>query len=320
MVVRKFKKWVDRIDPSSSVVKAARQSVRLRLSAVLHYLPLAAESPRKQIENVHQLRVATRKSMAALQLYRDYLPPKRAERMSRSLRRIRRAAGEARDLDVLLQRFSAHHPEAEEAESHPQLLRLLKRQRRRAQRRLTKVAEVADGIRRESKALCSRIRFRMTKAAVPCRDFSCFAALQLQQEFEQFRQRWPAEITETEVLHQFRIHCKQLRYIMELLATAFPSAFRDELYLQIEALQDGLGRIHDRVVAAEILNQLARRCSKSSLKSYLRQSASQEVDQQKKAVDELSESWQPRCPDKLIEGFRAMLSEPKVRNSRQPAR
>ena len=46
------------------------------------------------MEKVHQLRVATRRAIAALKLYRDWLPQDEARWLSKRLKKIRRAAGD----------------------------------------------------------------------------------------------------------------------------------------------------------------------------------------------------------------------------------
>ena len=103
-------KWID-IRPDDSVCHAARLSLEARFMAVVHHLPCAAYHFEQDAEHVHRLRVSTRRAMAALQLYRDFLPRKRARWMKKQLKKVRRAAGEARDLDVLGERFRTEYGE-----------------------------------------------------------------------------------------------------------------------------------------------------------------------------------------------------------------
>src|SRR5215470_7965644 len=94
-------KWINGIAPDGSVVDAARVSLSARLTAVAHWLPLAAYHADQDIEHVHRLRVSTRRAVATLRLYRDWLPDKKRRSIKKRLKKIRRAAGDARDLDVL---------------------------------------------------------------------------------------------------------------------------------------------------------------------------------------------------------------------------
>ena len=87
-------KWIDGIDPDGSVEDAARRSLKARLTAVAQALPLAAHLADHDVEHVHRLRVATRRAIAALKLYRDWLPDKPARWLKKRLKKIRRAAGE----------------------------------------------------------------------------------------------------------------------------------------------------------------------------------------------------------------------------------
>ena len=57
-------------------------------------------------EELHDMRVATRRLRAALKLYREFLP-RRAERYERDLRFFASALGDVRDLDVHLERLAA---------------------------------------------------------------------------------------------------------------------------------------------------------------------------------------------------------------------
>ena len=89
-------KWIDGLLPDASVVDAARMSLSARLTAVAHWLPLAAYHAAQDIEHVHRLRTSTRRAMAAVQLYRDWLPPRKRRSIKKRLKKLRRAAGEAR--------------------------------------------------------------------------------------------------------------------------------------------------------------------------------------------------------------------------------
>ncbi len=97
-------RWILDVPSRSTVREVADRTIRLRIAAVTHFLPLAAAHADEDIEYVHQLRVATRRAVAAIRLYQSWLPAKRRRRLCRLLKQIRRAAGEARDCDVLLAR------------------------------------------------------------------------------------------------------------------------------------------------------------------------------------------------------------------------
>ena len=88
-------KWIDGLAADSSVSAAARKSLEARLAAVAYWLPLAARPVDGDTERVHQLRVATRRAVAALKLYRDWLPRKPHRWLTKRLKKLRQAAGDA---------------------------------------------------------------------------------------------------------------------------------------------------------------------------------------------------------------------------------
>jgi len=94
-------KWIKVDSPDEPVLAVARRTLRGRLRWLWHCLPLAALQPEEDVEYVHQLRIATRRAEAALETFAPYLPGRRARWLSKKLRQVRRAAGDARDLDVL---------------------------------------------------------------------------------------------------------------------------------------------------------------------------------------------------------------------------
>src|SRR4051812_42576378 len=99
-------KWVEVRSPNESVEDVARRVLEDRLDLVWHYLPRAAKGPKSETENVHQLRVATRRAVAALDTFSHLLGKRRLKWMNKQLKKVRRAAGDARDFDVLYDRLS----------------------------------------------------------------------------------------------------------------------------------------------------------------------------------------------------------------------
>src|SRR5262245_48894926 len=95
-------KWIPDLTPETPLVEAARRALALRLQVVADHLPKAVAAAEEDVEHVHQLRVATRRADAALRLFHLCLPRKVYRRARKRLRKIRRAAGAARDWDVFL--------------------------------------------------------------------------------------------------------------------------------------------------------------------------------------------------------------------------
>ncbi len=62
--------------------------------------------------------------------------------------------------------------------------------------------------------------------------------------------------TEDEVVHQLRINCKKLRYLMEFFAPLFPENEIKTLIKALKLLQDNLGNFNDYSVQQIFLRQV----------------------------------------------------------------
>jgi CHAD domain-containing protein len=241
-------KWVEGVSPCEPVSRAARLALRVRFEPLLYYLPLAAAKSDRDIEYVHQLRVATRRVMAALEMYESLLPSRRARRLTKHIKKIRRAAGDARDLDVLAARL-AKPSRNELSASERALVERVRRLRVEAQAPIRQVQERLKPRRFEKKvrALVRRARWRDSRRSEPV--FAEAARDYLRAAVDPFFRIARLSTANTEMLHQLRIAGKQLRYSMELTAAAFPPGFRAELYPQIEIVQQRLGDVNDHASA-----------------------------------------------------------------------
>src|SRR5689334_2715664 len=223
-------KWIEGIGRETAVDEAARKSLEPRLAAVARCLPLAAHLAEHDVEHVHRLRVATRRACAALKLYKEVLPGKPSHWIKRRLRKVRKAAGDARDLDVLSQRLLAEYSEKAEP-----VVELIKEERTCVQNAIMRAA-----------AKCSRDDRYVRKMAKligginsPHKDngaqdstikFGPWARTQLAHITREFFDAVPDQSSSLAALHQFRIRAKALRYAIELVAPAFPSELRDSAY------------------------------------------------------------------------------------------
>jgi CHAD domain-containing protein len=247
-------KWIDGIGPETSVADAARRSLELRLAVVAHALPLAAHLAEHDIEHVHRIRVATRRAAAALKLYRDWLPRKPARWIKKRLRQIRRAAGEARDLDVLMERL-----QRELGAQADSIVQFLTEKRAALQ---PEIIELAKDLRRDDRFVrkAARLASKIAppnaddQSALPIR-FCEWAPQQLAKFHSAFVEKLPDGSEDINALHQFRIRGKALRYAIELLASAFGPQLREEVYPTIEKLQERLGRITDHTAAMKLLTE-----------------------------------------------------------------
>lgn len=238
------------------ISQVAADMIGRRLARVRKYMPLAADHWRDNLERVHQLRVATRRATAALRTFEGLMPSRRTAKLKKLLRTLRRAAGEARDLDVLSARLRD-----ESDKSGRQVLRdvlqRLGREREQSQSRIKKaVAKLRrKRFKRKCNALVERVRWRLPTAEPTYEEA---AGAMLRGPVDDFFKAAAADLSTTCELHALRIAGKRLRYAMELLAGALDEGCRDDLYVQIRALQERLGRLNDRAVAVNRLRELSK--------------------------------------------------------------
>lgn len=234
-------KWIAGTSPNQPVSEAALKVLTARLDAVIYWLPLAALEPSEDIENVHQLRVSTRRAMAALKVFGDLLPSRRRRWLKRQLKHIRRAAGVARDLDVLSARMDDFDVRNG---ARDMLLETLQARRVKAQKPIVKIHDKLGGgvLKTHCEEMLERLRWQSK------RDEPSFeqAAYKWQRPvIKRFFKASRADFTDVEKLHAFRIAGKELRYTMEIFIGAMPESYRSELYPKIETVQGKLGEIND---------------------------------------------------------------------------
>lgn len=244
-------KWISGIKPHRSLQKGARRVLRDRLKTVVRLLPIAAKGKREPIRAVHQLRVSARRAAAALDVFADLLPTKPTQKLRKQLKSVRRAAGTARDLDVLAQRWLAQAG-AMPDNAWEALLGDAAAHRRQAQKPLKSVRKQMkkeDLKERICKVTC-RTRWR---GESPQPTFAQAARERLAPRVQQLFESEPSDRDDMTGWHAMRIAGKQLRYVMEIFADAFDPQFRDELYPEVETLQEKLGTINDHVTAQPML-------------------------------------------------------------------
>ncbi len=306
MSMARMDKWISGVSPDDRTSDVAGRTLRFRLAAVQHYLPLAAEKPDEDVEYVHELRVATRRTTAALRLYADMLPRRRTARMETRLKQIRRAAGDARDCDVLAQRLSECHSDAEAQ----RFLEEVRSRRRQAQRPIQAVyrrLKKDDRFDRRVKKLLRGVRPR-GKAESKDPRFGEWARTCLRRIVNRFFKAAPTDGTDASALHRFRIRAKELRYEMELLAGAFPPDFVEKLYPVVETLQQQLGEINDHATAQARLRHRIDAADDPSEADHLRTLLEDEYARLNRSRRTFLQWWTPQRKDDLQARFNELLA------------
>jgi CHAD domain-containing protein len=201
---------------------------------------------------VHDLRVETRRASAALALYAEFLPPGKARRVEKQLKMLRRAAGEARDLDVLTD--AGNNMMGRLA---PALLAAAHRRRRKAQRSLVRAARLCrDGdFSGRAEKLLRGLRRRARRNPGP--DLAAWSRANLRRFVTAFFAASPRNLgnlgandaSALRTLHHFRVAAKQLRYALEMLSGALQPQAANRPLKGMAEVQRRLGFITD--IAAE---------------------------------------------------------------------
>lgn len=268
-------KWIDDLRAETSLQKAARYVLALRLEVVHKELVRTLDAPDEDSEYVHQLRVATRRATAALDIFADCLPNKVYRRARKQFRRIRRVAGDARDWDVFLEDLAAHPRTPETRPGLDALIGYATARRDVAHGRLQKAfTEDPNEFARLAAATVASVRNSRSGPGYLI-DLALPRLLVLLGELNQTASD---DLNDCENLHQVRIIGKRLRYAMEVFAGCFAPPFREKLYPAMEEMQTILGHANDSYVANQRL---------AALRDSLRKAAPAEWDRYRPGIEGL---------------------------------
>lgn len=238
-----------------SVAEAGRKVLRFHLARMIAREPgtrLGADA-----EELHSMRVATRRMRAAWRVFGSGFRPRRTRRYREHLRVVAGRLGEVRDRDVMiegLERYQALLAEAERPGIEP-LLREWRTQRDDSRALLIRELD-SDGYRRwldnyREFVLQEGLAAARTTPTAPHRIRDAGAS-EIWLAYEQVRAyesvlRW----ADVPTLHSLRIAAKRLRYTLEFLREAL-SPEAATLIARVVVLQDHLGALNDADVAATL--------------------------------------------------------------------
>lgn len=208
----------------------------------------------EDIEDVHDMRVATRRMRSLFRLLAPYYKRSVVRHFQEGLRRLAWALGGVRDLDVLLANLHQYQGMLDEAGQAALLPTLERLERERAAargelvelldskvyRRFVKeysafVTGAGSGVKTLAPTSPSQVRH-----VLPSLIYNRLGAVQAYETVLD----GAAETT----LHALRIEFKRLRYLVSLFESVLGDAI-DDYITQIKALQDALGEMNDGVAA-----------------------------------------------------------------------
>jgi len=208
-------------------------------------------------EFLHDFRVAIRRTRSALSQIKGVLSEDAVEHFKDEFRQLGRSTNRLRDLDVYLldeETYRAMLPRSLQPGLDAVFSRL-KSERRRALNDMVQVIEAPKylGLVDSWAAFLQDAQSRGGKdSAVPA---IVLARKFIFKRFKQVLKRGKAigDHTPDEALHDLRIDCKKLRYLLEFFASFFPKDKMDKLIGYMKKLQDNLGDFNDLSVQQQEL-------------------------------------------------------------------
>jgi CHAD domain-containing protein len=214
--------------------------VRRRLLALARYLPAALEGDARAL---HRTRVASRRLRELLPILSAERDGAQRMRLRKPLRRVTRALGSVRELDVVLGLLE--EPEFRGAPGPAAGLVRARVSRARTARR----EEMRERLARlDLKAVDAQLRILAQAMSGPRHDRRWRAALaaRLARRASTLRDRIreAGSLYAPEALHRARVTAKKLRYALEVADESGAAPCRAEV-LTLKRTQDALGHLHD---------------------------------------------------------------------------
>jgi CHAD domain-containing protein len=245
------------IEPDGSIGRVGLAVLRRQFAALL------AKEPGSRLgddrEELHDMRVASRRLRAALSLFREFLPPS-AAKLGDDLRWVGQTLGAVRDLDVQLEQLDGWLLElsAADREALAPVRSLLEAKRGAARETMLTALDSRRFelfVGRFGRLLRSARGRRSGPASMPARAVAPDLIDGLFRAFRKAARRIERDSPVAEY-HRVRIRGKRLRYALEFLADLYPG-HTGPLTKRLASLQDLLGLHQDAEVAIQRLRRLA---------------------------------------------------------------
>jgi CHAD domain-containing protein len=242
--------------PDDSLPEAARKVLRYHFARMR--TKEAGSRSGSDVEDLHDMRVASRRMRAAWRVFEEAFKPGRTKKLRRRLETLSDRLGAVRDLDVLIEDLEAYRAglDAGDRPGLDPLLALWSRQRGPARDVLIRELDSAryaafveemeaflEAGANEAATVATPTLPHRVRDRVPSQIWSAYEAVRAYE----LVLPW----ADVETLHELRIAAKWLRYTLEFFGeTLGPDSTR--LLDRVMALQDFLGCLHDADVAAKL--------------------------------------------------------------------
>lgn len=211
------------------------------------------------MDEVHDLRVASRRLREGLALFSPPLPRRHAARLSKKVKRVTELLGELRNTDEALLFFSSlePHESSDCLRERDQMVLHLAHQQHVVRKSLEqKLGNFGGRTLKEDFDRLLRPNPFKERRIDPFTRTGPFAEQALAERAGKVHDLFPAALREEDVVaqHRLRIAFKKLRYRLEILAPLLEDE-GEELRQALKRYQDLLGRLHDLDVFAEMVQE-----------------------------------------------------------------
>lgn len=212
----------------------------------------------KDIEHLHDMRVASRRLRECFQVFNAFYAPRKLKKVLASVRTITRVLGRPRETDVNASLLAAYQPGPSPilSTTHEYLLEIFQFEQARQRRKMLKqVGRINPGAlesmlsRFAETARTSRSKPSLLTQVGQELEFEGFLSISTRDLRRSVAKIFAFETAPSEEeyetrLHELRINTKKLRYRLELLNAAYDQRFGQAIRLAKD-LQDVIGSAHD---------------------------------------------------------------------------
>jgi len=205
---------------------------------------------RKNIEDIHDIRVASRRIRTCIDIFVDYLPEKKAKSWLKDIKIITKSFGGVRDLDVQLDLIHNIYSLEEDRKLRSGLRRVMLRLKQKRQIKQSKTKDITSSLLESTTimematwvdaVLGDELQIEFTRELYQ----AGYEKIQNRLEEFLFFEVFIFDPTRIEELHQMRISAKGLRYALEVFSNLYQK--KTDFALEItKQTQQYLGEIHD---------------------------------------------------------------------------
>jgi len=212
--------------------------------------------------HLHDLRVANRRTRAALVDFRKLLPPEALQKYQDDFRWLHKVTGTVRDLDVGLSHFPVYEKKIPgNWRSHltpSRELLVAKRQAAQAEMSAHLGSEKMRNFLNSWSALLEGGALDESELALePAREYGCRRIVKRYQKTRKHGLKLGKK-SPAKQYHDVRIRVKELRYLIEFFSPALDPGEIARVRGELKKVQDALGRFQDADVQVASLIQLAK--------------------------------------------------------------